>query len=142
MTPDPFQSGSAPDPRKDSPIPPPGEPPFPPLRPGGLPPAHPGQSGGPAFEPCPKAAGMVSCQSCADFLMDYLDGLLPEAQRFSFDSHLALCRDCAVYLDSYRAVVALVQGLGEADAPGLPPPPPMPPEMVRAILEARRAARP
>lgn len=56
---------------------------------------------------CSSSAGHVSCKDCADFLMDYLDNVLPPEERRKFDAHLALCRDCVVYLENYRKTVAM-----------------------------------
>src|ERR1041385_3006363 len=35
----------------------------------------------------------VTCREVADFLMEYIDGTLPSAQRATFDRHLAVCPD-------------------------------------------------
>jgi anti-sigma factor RsiW len=66
-----------------------------------------------------------------DFLMDYLDGTLPLTERMSFEVHLALCRSCRCYIDSYRKTIeAAKQSMGSLNAE-LPPPPE---ELVKAIL--------
>lgn len=96
-----------------------------------------GSSGGSGERvPCPVAAQTVTCQECAAFLLDYLDGLLPEEQRFKFDSHLAFCRDCAVYLENYRKAAALTAGLGR-DA-RVRAGSEVPAHLVEAVLRARR----
>lgn len=61
--------------------------------------------------PCPDAAASVTCADCVEFLLDYLDGVLPEAERLKFESHVAHCRDCQVYLDNYRKTMTLTAGL-------------------------------
>lgn len=69
-----------------------------------------------------------------EFLMDYLDGSLPEGERSTFEAHLSVCRNCRVYIDTYRQTVAAAKscmGCAQNDAP----PPPQPPEdLVKAIL--------
>lgn len=90
----------------------------------------------PARQPCPKAAGLVSCEHCVEFLLDYLDGRLSDEERFKFESHIAFCGDCKVFLDNYRKAAALTQSLTRDErvrAAG-----PVPEELVRAILAARK----
>ncbi|MEZ6234275.1 MAG: zf-HC2 domain-containing protein [Phycisphaerales bacterium] len=86
--------------------------------------------------PCPDAAKTVSCEDCAEFLLDYIDGALPEDQRFKFDSHIAFCRDCEVYLENYRKAAAMTAGLGrdERVQAGAQ----VPKGLVEAILAARK----
>ena len=87
--------------------------------------------------PCPKAESGVTCEECIDFLMDYLDGLLPEPQRAQFETHLALCHPCATYLDNYRQAIALVAQTGRVSQPRSGQE--VPSGMVEAILKARKA---
>ena len=51
--------------------------------------------------------------------------------RAAFDRHLALCPDCVNYLENFRAAI---QSAKNACAE---PPPPMPEELVQAILKSR-----
>ncbi len=89
--------------------------------------------------PCPDAGKTVTCQECVDFLLDYVDGLLPEEQRFKFESHVAFCEDCQVFLDNYRKTASMTAGLGRderaAATGGIPT------GLIKAILEARRQDR-
>jgi anti-sigma factor RsiW len=78
----------------------------------------------------------VTCQELVDFLMAYLDRELPAAERTAFDGHLAVCPPCLVYLDTYRDTVALGRSVCTGDDPV---PDDVPEDMVRAILDARRA---
>jgi anti-sigma factor RsiW len=77
----------------------------------------------------------VTCRDVIGFLRDYLDGELPADQRAEFERHLGLCPPCRHYLDSYRATVALGAG---AFRDGAGDPPELPPELVAAVLAARR----
>jgi anti-sigma factor (TIGR02949 family) len=76
--------------------------------------------------------GSLTCHELFDFLMAYLDGELPQAERAAFDAHLAACPPCLVYLETYQDAVRLGKAAcGEADVPEVPD------ELVRAILASR-----
>ncbi len=80
-----------------------------------------------------------------EFLLDYFEGTLPEAERAAFESHLAECAGCVRYLDSYRKTVMAVrgcgEGLGEAGAGSRVGGVGQPPEaLVSAIMDAARRA--
>jgi anti-sigma factor RsiW len=77
----------------------------------------------------------VTCQEIADFLMDYLDGALPEEQRTVFDEHLRECPDCVAYLQSYEMTVKAVQSTRIATEDLRQDE--IPEDLVRAILAAR-----
>ncbi len=82
----------------------------------------------------------MTCQELVDFLMDYLDGLLPEPERLCFEEHLGECPDCVAYLASYREAVRLGK---EACAAGdATPPSEVPEDLIRAVLAARRQTLP
>ena len=76
----------------------------------------------------------LSCRELVAFLNDYLDGLLPPERRTLFERHLAVCPDCAIYLDSYRTSMELgVRALMRGDTllQG-----PVPPDLIRSIRAA------
>jgi anti-sigma factor RsiW len=79
---------------------------------------------------------MTTCQELEGFIVDYLDGTLPERQRLKFELHLRMCRDCRRYLEQYNRTIALSQAAfcepHETAAQDVPQ------ELVRAILAARR----
>ena len=79
----------------------------------------------------------MNCQEFVDFLMSYLDGELPAAQRTSFEQHISDCPECDTFLDTYRRTVAdcrsVCSGLDD------PVPEDVPEELVQAILGARRS---
>lgn len=77
----------------------------------------------------------MTCREVGDFLMDYLNGELSEAQRAVFEEHLGDCSDCVAYLQSYEMTVkaARLTG-GAADDRSLDQ---VPEDLVRAILAAR-----
>jgi anti-sigma factor RsiW len=78
----------------------------------------------------------MTCREFAEFLIDYVSGELPEPTRGVFQAHVAVCRDCRNYLDSYRKTIALSKtALAEPTVDVAA----MPEGLVRAILAARRA---
>jgi anti-sigma factor RsiW len=80
----------------------------------------------------------MTCRHCVDFLLDYIDGLLPGDQRAAFDAHLSICPDCTTYLDNYRKAAALTAGLGREDRRAGDQ---VPAGLVEAILKARKLGR-
>jgi anti-sigma factor RsiW len=83
---------------------------------------------------------VLSCREFIEFMMDYLDGALPSAERAAFEFHLGICPDCVHYLESYRETSRLsAEALRDPDAAV---PDDVPEDLVRAILELRsRRAR-
>jgi anti-sigma factor RsiW len=77
----------------------------------------------------------LTCRELAAFVMDYLDGALPAAERAAFEAHLAECPECVVYLRSYRDTVRLAKTHGVPDDARAAD---MPEDLVDAILAARR----
>lgn len=78
---------------------------------------------------------MMTCREMTEFLAGYLAEELDAAMREDFESHLQKCPNCRVYLEQYRAVILATRSCcgaeGRAD-----PPPPMPEDLVRVILDA------
>lgn len=76
----------------------------------------------------------LSCREIIDYVMAYLDGELPERERAIFDAHLTICPECLSYVDTYKQSTALAkQALTTTGAT------PIPDDLVRAILAARKA---
>jgi anti-sigma factor RsiW len=75
----------------------------------------------------------MTCRDVLDFLAAYLDGELPADHRAAFDHHLSLCDACRDYIASYRATIRLAQD-ADPDADAAPP---LPDDLVRAIVAAR-----
>lgn len=78
----------------------------------------------------------MNCREFVDFLMDYLDDHLSEAQGTTFRNHMQECPGCVRYLDTYREAVRLGKACCE-DLDG-PIPEDVPEALVTAILAARR----
>lgn len=77
----------------------------------------------------------MNCREFVDFLMEYLDGEMPQRQRGIFEGHMEECPACVTYLDTYRETVRLGRELC-ADPEG-PIPEGVPEDLVRAVLAAR-----
>lgn len=77
----------------------------------------------------------MTCREFTEFLDAWLDGALPADQRTAFEHHLSICRDCVVYLDTYRRTVDACRNLRATD----PVPAEVPEDLVAAILRARKA---
>ena len=78
----------------------------------------------------------MRCREFVDFLMDYLDDNLPDAQHAIFHAHMQECPPCELYLDTYRKTVRL--GKACCADPDGPVPADAPEALVDAILAARR----
>ena len=79
----------------------------------------------------------MTCRECSEFLSDYLDGELDAVVRASFDQHLSRCPNCVTYLDQFAATIRAGKLAFADDESGAECP--LPEELIRAILEARRA---
>lgn len=84
-----------------------------------------------------KLPMMLTCKELDEFIVDYLENVLPERERRRFQLHIRLCGDCRRYLEAYQRTVALV---GQTAFHELEEPVPerVPEELVKAILAARR----
>jgi anti-sigma factor RsiW len=76
-----------------------------------------------------EIAEQLSCQELVELVTDYLDGVLPPADRARFDAHIADCDGCRDYLEQIRATIALTGTLA---------PEQLAPEAEAALLEAFR----
>ena len=63
----------------------------------------------------------LACTELVELVTDYLEGLLPTADRDSFERHIAGCRGCAAYLRQMRDLVRTSGRVG-ADLEWPPPP--------------------
>jgi anti-sigma factor RsiW len=79
----------------------------------------------------------MTCCEAIEFVMNYLDGELPPEVQAEFDRHLAACRSCVAYIDTYKTTIKLEKAsLCDGGPKALPP---LPEELVQAILAARSA---
>lgn len=81
------------------------------------------------------SAERLTCRECVEFLMDYLDDSLSADVRVTFERHLAACANCVRYLESYKTTTTICKKAFDVrDGDALPP---VPEELVKAILAAR-----
>lgn len=79
---------------------------------------------------------MLTCRALVDFLDDYVEERLAPPERARFEEHLAVCPACVRYLNGYRGTLRVLACVGAA---GDAVPAEVPPQLVEAILAARRA---
>lgn len=79
---------------------------------------------------------MITCRQFEDFILAYLEEDLPERQRFVFDLHLKVCRECRDYLAAYRHTIEVSKRAFEE--PEAPLPDEVPEDLVKAVLAARK----
>ena len=80
---------------------------------------------------------MITCAEFEDFVLSYLEGELPARQRSMFEWHIRLCRECREYLAAYQRAMEL--GRIVMSPPDEPVSEDVPEDLVKAILEARKA---
>ena len=80
---------------------------------------------------------MITCRQFEDFILAYIEDELPENQRFIFELHIRVCRECRDYLAAYRRTIELSKRA--FDAPEQPVSVDVPEDLVKAILAARDA---
>ena len=78
----------------------------------------------------------MNCREFVDFLMAYIDGELPEAERSVFDAHMVDCPPCQTYLETYKETIRLGKAVCQTEGEAVPGD--VPEELVQAILAARR----
>jgi len=62
-----------------------------------------------------KLPGMITCNEFEDFILAYLDDSLSKKQRFIFEVHLKVCKECRQYLTSYQKTLTSVQAIATQD---------------------------
>lgn len=78
---------------------------------------------------------MITCEAFEDFILAYLEGELTGRQKFVFEMHLKLCRECREYLAAYRASMELAKQGGVSNSGDLPQE--VPEDLVAAVMAAR-----
>ncbi|HEV8320319.1 MAG TPA: zf-HC2 domain-containing protein [Myxococcota bacterium] len=73
---------------------------------------------------------MPCCKDCVDFLADFLDGALPEAEAEAFRDHLEDCPPCMAFVDTYKKTSSVCRQQLAVE---------MPPELGTSILAFLRA---
>ena len=77
----------------------------------------------------------LTCRELVEFLSEYIDGTLSAVEVAVFEEHLSQCRDCRVYIESYRMTMRLTRETSRSgpDGGGIPQ------SLVEAIKSAQRA---
>ena len=57
----------------------------------------------------------LTCQELVELVTDYLEGTLSRRNREAFETHIAGCTNCRVYLEQFRQTIALSGTLTEGD---------------------------
>jgi anti-sigma factor RsiW len=71
----------------------------------------------------------MACREIVEVVTEYLEGTLPEVDRWRFEAHLAACPYCVEYVEQMRLMI---------DALGSLPPDHLTPQRKRELLEAFR----
>ncbi len=81
-----------------------------------------------------KLPYMITCEAFEDFILAYLDDELSPKQKFVFEMHLKLCRECREYLRAYRAAIQLAKDGDEQ----IHPLQDVPEDLIKAVIDASR----
>ncbi|MCC5829364.1 MAG: zf-HC2 domain-containing protein [Phycisphaeraceae bacterium] len=84
----------------------------------------------------------MTCKEFVDFMMTYLDGELPEAERARFEAHLKDCTCCLHFMETYRQAVAMGKKCHNCEEDGQTLSSNVPEHLIQAILAARRRPTP
>ena len=79
----------------------------------------------------------MNCKELSDFLMDYIEGALPQEQVAAFEVHLQKCPPCIHYLETYKQCVEVGKASClKCEDESIPRE--IPDKLVQAILVARK----
>ena len=68
-----------------------------------------------------SATRAITCKELTEALTDYLEGVMPPADRARFEAHLAICDGCVTYVEHMRQVIATVHELRADDVEATAP---------------------
>lgn len=80
---------------------------------------------------------MITCRQFEDFILAYLEDELPARQKFIFELHIKVCRECRDYIAAYRRTIEISKRAFEE--PERPVPDDVPEDLITAILAAKDA---
>lgn len=80
----------------------------------------------------------IKCSELIDFIADYLTGELGDSERSEFDRHLRVCPPCQTYLKTYEETIRACKAAERDGAERRDSNLPIPEELVRAIMAARK----
>ena len=82
-------------------------------------------------DPC--APHGLSCEKLIlEYLAEYTDGTMGQADRIEMERHLTACPPCGVYLESYRVTGVAIRSLKPRE---------IPPDLARAVISFVRTRR-
>jgi len=61
--------------------------------------------------------GHRTCRSVAAFLLDYVEGKLPEETSQTFEAHISMCPNCERYLTQYKETLSLLRDIPAPEPP-------------------------
>jgi anti-sigma factor RsiW len=53
----------------------------------------------------------MTCQELVELVTDYLEGALSRADAARFESHVAACPGCEIYIEQMRSTIAVVRAV-------------------------------
>ncbi len=59
----------------------------------------------------------LTCQELVEIVTEYLEEMLPPAERARFEEHLSICSGCRAYLDQMRHTLGILGALPEETIP-------------------------
>ena len=59
----------------------------------------------------------LSSEEVNKFIVDYMEGALPEDISSKFEKHISSCTNCYTYYEQYKATVALIKDESPIDPP-------------------------
>ena len=57
--------------------------------------------------------GEISCKELVELASEYIEGILPEAQRARVEAHIEVCQYCSIYVEQMRQTIATLGTLTE-----------------------------
>jgi anti-sigma factor RsiW len=63
----------------------------------------------------------ITCQELTEVLTDYLEGVMPLADRARFEAHLAICEGCVSYVTQMRQTIEAARALQPAQVEATAP---------------------
>ncbi|MEM7290144.1 MAG: hypothetical protein AAF412_07225 [Pseudomonadota bacterium] len=84
-----------------------------------------------------KLPFMIDCVTFDEFIMGYFEGTLTGYQKFTFNMHLRMCRECRIFLAEYKASIELAKSqrdilFSEMDMGDVPE------DLIKAVIESQK----
>jgi anti-sigma factor RsiW len=80
----------------------------------------------------------MTCREFAEFIDSFIADGLSQDEAQEFHRHLAVCKDCVSYLDTYRRTIAMSRR-AFANMPEAEVPEEVPEDLIKAILSSRKS---